>query len=80
MAYFGSSTNDPAGNRVVVPGPGHPPPAATWGNILAEGNTRLFIAPWIANLADLAIIILVWGVNMLGNGLREHHDPRLVGQ
>ena len=60
-------------------GLGIPPPAATWGNILAEGNTRLFIAPWIANLAGLAIIALVWGVNMLGNGLREHYDPRMVG-
>jgi peptide/nickel transport system permease protein len=30
-------------------GLGIPPPAATWGNILAEGSTRLFIAPWIAN-------------------------------
>lgn len=59
-------------------GLGLPPPAATWGNILAEGNTRLFIAPWIANLAGLAIIVLVWGVNMLGNGLREHLDPRLT--
>ena len=61
-------------------GLGLPPPAATWGNILAEGNTRLFIAPWIANLAGLAIIVLIWGVNMLGNGLREHYDPRLVGR
>jgi len=56
-------------------GLGLPPPAATWGNILAEGNTRLFAAPWIANLAGVAIIILVWGVNMLGNGLREQYDP-----
>jgi peptide/nickel transport system permease protein len=61
-------------------GLGLPPPAATWGNILAEGNTRLFVAPWIANLAGLAIIILVWGVNMLGNGMREQYDPRLVGR
>jgi peptide/nickel transport system permease protein len=60
-------------------GLGIPPPAATWGNILAEGSTRLFIAPWIANLAGLAIIALVWGVNILGNGLREHYDPRMVG-
>jgi peptide/nickel transport system permease protein len=59
-------------------GLGLPPPAATWGNILAEGGTRLFIAPWIANLAGLSIIALVWGVNMLGNGLREHYDPRLA--
>jgi peptide/nickel transport system permease protein len=59
-------------------GLGLPPPAATWGNILAEGNTRLFIAPWIANLAGLAIIVLVWGINMLGNGMREQFDPRLA--
>ena len=61
-------------------GLGMPPPAATWGNILAEGNTRLFIAPWIANLAGLSIIALVWGINMLGNGLREHYDPQLAGR
>jgi peptide/nickel transport system permease protein len=61
-------------------GLGLPPPAATWGNILAEGGTRLFIAPWIANLAGLSIILLVWGVNMLGNGLREHYDPRLASR
>jgi peptide/nickel transport system permease protein len=61
-------------------GLGLPPPAATWGNILAEGNTRLFIAPWIANFAGLSIIALVWGVNMLGNGLREHYDPKQVGR
>jgi peptide/nickel transport system permease protein len=57
-------------------GLGLPPPAATWGNILSEGGTRLFMAPWIANCAGLSIIVLVWGVNMLGNGLREHYDPR----
>jgi len=61
-------------------GLGLPAPAATWGNILAEGNTRLFIAPWIANFAGLSIIALVWGVNMLGNGLREHYDPKMVGR
>jgi peptide/nickel transport system permease protein len=61
-------------------GLGLPPPAATWGNILAEGNTRLFVAPWIADLAGLAIICLVWGVNMLGNGLREQFDPRMLGR
>ncbi len=61
-------------------GLGLPPPAATWGNILAEGNTRLFIAPWIANSAGLAIILLVWGVNMLGNGLREQYDPHGLGR
>jgi peptide/nickel transport system permease protein len=57
-------------------GLGLPPPAATWGNILAEGRERLFVAPWIANLSGAAIVLLVWGVNILGNGLRERFDPR----
>jgi len=33
-----------------------------------------------ANFAGLSIIALVWGVNMLGNGLREHYDPKMVGR
>lgn len=57
-------------------GLGLPPPAATWGNILAEGRDRLLIAPWIANLAGSCIILLVFGINMLGNGLRERLDPK----
>lgn len=61
-------------------GLGVPPPAATWGNILSEGGSRSFLAPWIANSAGLAIIILVWGVNMLGNGLREYYDPQSAGR
>lgn len=57
-------------------GLGLPPPAPTWGNILAEGRERLFAAPWIANSAGLAIILVVFAVNMLGNGLQQHLDPR----
>lgn len=57
-------------------GLGLPPPTATWGNILAEGRDRLLVAPWIANLAGFAIVLLVLGVNLLGNGLRETIDPR----
>jgi peptide/nickel transport system permease protein len=57
-------------------GLGLPSPTATWGNILAEGSGRLFVAPWIANLAGLSIILLVWSINMFGDGLREHLDPK----
>lgn len=61
-------------------GLGLPPPSATWGNILAEGRDRMWAAPWISNLSGLAIIILVWGINMLGNGLREKFDPKSRGR
>ena len=60
-------------------GLGLPPPAATWGNMLAEGRDRLFGAPWIAHTAGLAIIMVVFSVNMLGNGLREVLDPKAGG-
>lgn len=61
-------------------GLGLPQPTATWGNMLAEGRDRLWVAPWIANLSGLAIIILVWGINMFGNGLREQLDPKSRGR
>jgi peptide/nickel transport system permease protein len=57
-------------------GLGLPPPTATWGNMLAEGRDRLWVAPWIANLAGLSIIVVVWGINLLGQGLREFLDPK----
>lgn len=61
-------------------GLGLPPPAATWGNILSEGRERLFAAPWIANSAGIAIIIVVFSINILGNGLREQLDPKAKTQ
>jgi peptide/nickel transport system permease protein len=61
-------------------GLGLPPPTATWGNILSEGRERLWVAPWIANLAGCAIILLVLGINLLGNGLREKLDPKRAGR
>lgn len=57
-------------------GLGVPPPAATWGNILAEGRDRLFGAPWISTAAGLTIIALVMAVNAFSNGLRDELDPR----
>lgn len=57
-------------------GLGVPQPAPTWGNVLAEGRDRLFGAPWIADSAGIAIVILVLAVNLFGNGLRDVLVPR----
>lgn len=57
-------------------GLGIPPPTPSWGNILAEGRDRLFLAPWIADSAGLALLVTVLGVNLLGEGLRAWLDPR----
>lgn len=61
-------------------GLGLPPPTATWGNILAEGRDRLLIAPWIANLAGLSIVLLVLGINLLGGALRDVLDPQRLSR
>lgn len=58
-------------------GLGVPQPAPTWGNVLAEGRDRLFGAPWIANSAGIAIVVLVLAVNLFGNGLRQWLGPNV---
>lgn len=57
-------------------GLGIPPPTPTWGGMLSEGRNRLFVAPWIATYSGLAIIFIVWGTNLLGDGLRQYLDPK----
>jgi len=58
---------------------GVPPPYATWGNILADGRSFLFDAPWLTYLPGLAIFVVVLAFNLAGEGLREATNPRLRG-
>ena len=57
-------------------GLGLAPPAPSWGRMLADSQTYLGIAPWLAILPGLAIALAVSGLNMLGDGLRDLLDPR----
>jgi peptide/nickel transport system permease protein len=57
-------------------GLGMPPPAPTWGRMLADAQTYLGQAPWLALMPGLAIAFAVLGLNMLGDGLRDLFDPR----
>ncbi|MGI2030978.1 ABC transporter permease [Rhizobium panacihumi] len=57
-------------------GLGMPPPAPTWGRMLADAQTFFGQAPWLALLPGLAIALAVLGFNMLGDGLRDLFDPR----
>jgi peptide/nickel transport system permease protein len=57
-------------------GLGMAPPAQTWGRMLADAQTYLSLAPWLAILPGLAIALTVFGFNMLGDGLRDLFDPR----
>lgn len=61
-------------------GLGMPPPAPTWGRMLADAQTYLALAPWLAILPGVAIALTVFGFNMLGDGLRDLLDPRDKGR
>jgi peptide/nickel transport system permease protein len=47
--------------------------------MLAEGRNFLLLAPWPAVFAGLAILLLSFGFNLLGDALRDTLDPRLRG-
>lgn len=51
-------------------------PAASWGNMINEGQSRYRIAPWMIIVPSLAILITTLGFNLLGDAVRDALDPR----
>jgi peptide/nickel transport system permease protein len=58
-------------------GLGVPPDIPTWGTMLADGRNYISTAPWLTIFPGLAIFIVVLGINLLGDGLRDVLDPRM---
>ena len=58
-------------------GLGAQPPVPSWGRMLADAQTMVSLAPHIALIPGLAIVLTVLGLNLLGDGLRDLLDPRL---
>jgi ABC-type dipeptide/oligopeptide/nickel transport system permease subunit len=56
-------------------GVGIAPPTPTWGRMLFEGQDYYQVAPWLVAAPGAAILLAVWGFNMLGEGLRDALDP-----
>ena len=57
-------------------GYGVQPPTASWGSMIAEGRNELLVAPHIATIPGLAIVVTVLSLNLVGDGLREALDRR----
>lgn len=58
-------------------GLGAQPPTPSWGRMLAEAQTLIGLAPHVALVPGVAILLTVLGLNLLGDGLRDALDPRL---
>jgi peptide/nickel transport system permease protein len=57
-------------------GLGVPPPAPTWGGMVADGRTSLDVAWWVSTVPGVALLIVVIATNLVGDGLRDVFDPR----
>jgi peptide/nickel transport system permease protein len=52
-------------------GLGVPPPLPSWGLMIAEAKEYMFFSPWVIMTPGIALFILVLGINLLGDGLRD---------
>jgi peptide/nickel transport system permease protein len=52
------------------------PPTPSWGNMILEGRSLFFTAPWVALAPGVALTLTVIGFNLVGDGLRDALDPR----
>lgn len=68
------------GSALSFLGLGAQPPSSDWGLMIAEARGFIDRAPWIALAPGGAMCLLVIGINLLGDGLREFLDPRLRGR
>lgn len=58
-------------------GLGIQPPTPEWGSMLSRGRSYTTVAPHVVVFPGLAIALVVLGLNMFGDGLRDAMDPRL---
>jgi len=58
-------------------GLGAQPPTPEWGAMLSSGRSYLTSSPHVGTFPEVALMLVVLGFNLLGDGLRDALDPRL---
>jgi len=58
-------------------GLGVQPPTPSWGEMISSGRNALMVAPHVATIPGLVIMLAVLGFNLLGDGLRDALDPKM---
>lgn len=52
-------------------GLGVPPPLPSWGLMIAEGKDYMFFSSWVIMIPGIALFVLILGINLIGDGLRN---------
>jgi peptide/nickel transport system permease protein len=52
------------------------PPTPSWGQMIADGQAALRVAPWVATFPGIAVVVTVLSFSLVGDGLRRSFDPR----
>jgi peptide/nickel transport system permease protein len=60
-------------------GMGVPEPLSAWGTMLSDGYRNIFTNAYLTTIPGLAVTVTVFGVNLLGDGLRRALDPHMRG-
>jgi peptide/nickel transport system permease protein len=76
LLNLGSLVVETAGLSFI--GLGAQPPTADWGTMLADGRQFMMTAPHVAAIPGVAVFVLVWSLNMVGDGVRDMLDPSLA--
>lgn len=67
------------GSGLSFLGLGVVPPTADWGLMISEGRGFITMAPWISGVPGVALAVLLVGLNLLAEGLRDALDPGTRG-
>lgn len=80
VATFSLSVAIMAESGLSFLGLGVPPEVPTWGSMLAEGSGYMYRDPWLTILPGAVLFATVLAVNLMGDGLRDMLDPKLIGR
>lgn len=61
-------------------GLGVKPPTPTWGGMIREGFENILDSFWLTLAPSVAILVVIFALNILGDGLRDAVDPKLKGE
>lgn len=61
-------------------GLGIAPPVPTLGSMIREGFEKLLDAPWVTIYPSLVLLVVVFALNLIGDGVRDATDPKLRGE